>query len=171
MDTTKKNRLLFWLMIFLVAVNLAALATYFFFPSADKVSSCGDASIHPGCLYRNQLGLSDEQASAVEVISEKYMEESTTLAVKIKSLRGEILDELSYPDPDTLQLYELTAKLVSLQAQLQKENIKHYLALKEVCTPEQAMRLSNLYRELYDCPMQQGNRMQQRHRPDHKPGR
>ncbi|MDT8394691.1 MAG: periplasmic heavy metal sensor [Bacteroidales bacterium] len=164
METKPKNRLLFWLLIFLIAVNLGALATYFFFPAKQQNLSCAGTDAHPGCYYRNQLDLSDGQAVQVEQLSENYLKASGEMAEKIKSLRGEILNELSMDDPDSLRLDQLLTELINMQGQLQRENMKHYLTLKEICTPEQALRLSRLYHELYGCPMQQGNSMHNRQR-------
>ena len=166
METYHKNRLIFWILIFLVLVNLAALGTYFFFPRGQKAMvNCDEEMMSAGCLYQNQLDLTDEQAKQVDILSKAYMQVSGPIAEAIKSTRGEILDEISATAPDTTNLDQLSEELSRLQNQLQRENIKHYMALKEVCSPDQAMRLSNLYRQLYGCPMQgPGKGMQHRHR-------
>ena len=169
METYRKNRFIFWILIFLVVVNLAALGTYFFFPREQKTMvTCDEDMMSAGCLYQNQLDLTDDQTKQVDLLSEAYMQASGPIAEAIKNTRGDILDELSTIAPDTMHLGQLSEKLSRLQSQLQRENIKHYMALKEVCSPDQAMRLSNLYRELYGCPMQgQGMGMQHRHRHGH----
>jgi hypothetical protein len=153
METYHKNRLLFFVLIFLIVVNLAALGTYLFYPVKTSVVACGDEGATPGCLYQTRLDLTDEQTRQVDQISEEYLKVSRPLADSIKKLHGEILDELSVTDPDKSYLNDLTEELAEMQVRLQKENIDHYLALKQVCTPEQALRLANLYRELYGCPM------------------
>lgn len=164
METYHKNRWLFWVLIFLIIVNLAALGTYFFFPRQQTVIACEEGAVTPGCVYQTRLDLTDEQAHQVDLISEDYLKTSRPIAHEIKSIRGSILDELTVDQPDTSYLNELSSALAELQGQLQRKNIEHYMALKEVCNPEQAMRLSNLYRELYGCPMQvQGRKFQHRH--------
>jgi len=164
METYHKNRLLFWVLIFLIIVNLAALGTYFFFPQQQTVVSCNESQMDPTCVYQTRLDLSEEQSKDVDRISEEYLAVSAPIADRIKNTRAGILDELSSDNPDTTRLNEYSSELALLQLRLQKENIKHYMALKEVCTPAQAMRLSNLYRELYGCPMQQqGRGMKHRH--------
>jgi len=165
METYHKNRLLFWVLVFLVIVNLAALGTYFFFPRQQTVVTCEEGAATPGCVYQSRLDLTDEQARQVDLISEDYLKLSRPIADEIKGIRGQILDELTVDQPDTSYLNELSSALAELQGQLQRKNIEHYLELKEVCNPEQAMRLSNLYRELYGCPMQQqGRGIQHKHR-------
>jgi len=165
METYRKNRLLFWTLIFLIVVNLSAVATFFFFPRGPKPMRCEDNIASPGCIYQTQLDLTDEQTKKVDSLSEDYQQISRPIADQIKNTREQMLEELSADKPDTLVLNELSRKLSQLQGRLQHENMKHYLALKEVCTPDQALRLSNLYRELYGCPMQgPGKGMQHRHK-------
>ena len=165
METYHKNRLLFWVLIFLVIVNLAALGTYFFFPRPQIPVRCEETGMDAGCLYRTRLDLSHSQTGEVDRLSEEYTAVSGPIAEEIKTIRGLILDELSGDEPDTTALNRYSEALAELQAQLHKENIRHYMALKEVITPEQALRLSHLYRELYGCPMQDKERgVKHRHR-------
>jgi periplasmic protein CpxP/Spy len=154
METYHKNKVLFWVMIFLIVVNMAALATYFFFPHKETVAGCADDCSAPGCVLHAELKLTEEQAVKVDVINDRYLGESGPVSEKIKNIRASVLDELSADVPDTLKLNEYSLELAQLQNQLHHQNIKHYLELKKVCNPDQAMRLSNLYRELYGCPMQ-----------------
>ena len=171
MESNQKNRLLTWLLVFLVVVNLAALATYFIFPQKQvNVNCAGDAS-SPGCVLHAELSLSEEQVRQVERINAGYRQVSGPVSTEIKELRGTVLDELASEMPDTLALERLATDISLLQGKLHRENIRHYLELKKACTPEQALRLSNLYREIYGCPMQgQGNEMH-RHRHRHQGNR
>jgi Spy/CpxP family protein refolding chaperone len=154
METYHKNKALFWIMIFLIVVNLSALATYFFFPRKATVVACSDSSSAPGCALHAELDLTEVQAARVDIINSEYLDKSAPISEKIKNIRAEVLDELSTEVPDSLKLNEYSLELSQLQNQLHHYNIMHYLELKKVCTPDQAMRLSNLYRELYGCPMQ-----------------
>jgi periplasmic protein CpxP/Spy len=163
METIKKNRFLFWTLIFLVVVNLSALATYFIFPKRPAVVECSAENIKPGCALHMELNLTDEQIRQVDDINAAYQQVSRPVSEKIKSLRADILDELASDVPDTVVIKQASLEISGLQNQLHNENIKHYLELKKVCTPEQAKLLSNLYRDLYGCPMHEnGKGMQHR---------
>lgn len=164
MESIYKNRLLFWILIFLIIVNLSALATHFFFPKEQSVVACNDGSMHPGCALHAELNLTDDQISQVDKINSEYQENSRPISEKIKNKRAGILDELASDTPDTLNINQLSIDISVLQSQLHRENIMHYLELKKVCNPDQAMRLSNLYRELYGCPMNGQGKNLQRHR-------
>jgi Spy/CpxP family protein refolding chaperone len=90
----------------------------------------------------------------VDDINARYVEVSGPLAEGIRAIRSEVLNELSSDMPDTLRLNSYSEELSQLQGRLHRQNMKHYLELKQVCTPDQVLRLSSLYRELYGCPMQ-----------------
>lgn len=155
MESFQKNRLLFWILIFLVVVNLAALVTYFLFPGKQTTVTCGDESNSPGCMLHSELNLTGEQIRLVDAINEEYRASSAPFSEQIKQLRAEILNILESDKPDTIAIDQLSIEISGLQNRLQRENIRHYLELKKVCDPEQALLLSNLYRELYGCPMHQ----------------
>lgn len=161
METAHKNRLLFWLLIFLVIVNLSALVTYFFIPGRQARQMCGEDRGSPECILHTHLNLTEEQNKAVDAINEKYLNISRPISTQIKDLRAEILDKLEKTDPDTILIRQITEEVSLFQLQLHRENITHYLELKEVCDPDQALRLSNLYREVYGCPMHQDGRKHQ----------
>jgi periplasmic protein CpxP/Spy len=165
MESISKNRLLFWTLMFLVLVNLSALATYFLYPKKQTIVACSEGSMNPGCALHAELDLNDEQRRMVDQINSDYQEVSRPISREIKDLRSAILDELASDNPDTLKLMQVSFEISSLQNHLHNENMKHYLELKKVCTPEQARLLSNLYRDLYGCPLhEQGKGMRHRGR-------
>ncbi len=164
MDTANKNRILFWLLIFLVIVNIAALATYFFVPAQQMKPGCRSNSATPDCILDAHLDLSGEQTVLVDSINARYQSASRPISMQIKDLRAAILDELEAENPDTAMINGITEEISALQRQLQRENIAHYLELKKVIDPDQALRLSNLYREMYGCPIQRQGGKQHQHR-------
>ena len=94
-------------------------------------------------MLHAELDLTGEQAAQVDGINTAYRAGSAPIAEKIKEVRAYVLDELSSDLPDTLKLNEYSLELSQLQSQLHRQNIHHYLELKKVCTPDQAMRLSS----------------------------
>jgi len=163
MDTYKKNRFLFWLLIFLVVVNLSALATFLIFSTKPVPVSCGESASKPGGALCEQLGLTSAQTLEVEKINTLYRDVTTPIVAEIKEKRMEILDELNKDNPDTMHLNNLTLDLSTLQSRMQRASFRQFLELKTVCTPEQVKRLSALYRDLYGCPMK-GKGQQNRYR-------
>jgi Spy/CpxP family protein refolding chaperone len=159
-------------MIFIIVLNGAVLIT-FIIKSPPEESPAAQ-----GCVQSNsannalidELGLSGEQKTKVLTINEEYRRSAEPDAQSIRENRGIILSELESDQPDTILIRRSIDTIARLQAGIQLKNIRQYLRLKEVCTPEQAIRLSALYRNLYGCPMK-GKNMQNRHKHRHGQGK
>lgn len=168
MELYKKNRLLFWVMIILVAINIATLTSFFIF-SKQSVTPAPAFQVTSGSScsgFCTDLDLSPEQVEKVELIDQNYKNNASVIVTKIKNKRIEILEELSKDKPDSSLTNKYADEVAILQSKLQRENIKQYLELKKVCTPEQAQLLSAIYRDLYGCPMQGKGMNRNRHGKD-----
>jgi hypothetical protein len=151
MNPQNKNRLIFWIMLFLILVNLSALGTFFYFGRDTEEVTCDVMQAKCGKALECELGLSGEQIEKVDMINAEYLAKSSPIAAEIRNIRSDILDELSSDQPDTSFINQKSSELCDFQLQLQQANFTQFLDLKEVCDPEQAQRLSALYRELYGC--------------------
>ena len=163
MDIFLKKRLGVWSLIFLIMLNLAILISFLFFTNKNRSETKATCS-SSGCgnqAMSTELGLTPVQSEKVVKINADYRANAEPVSLKIKDLRNEILTQLESASPDTIVLKRITDTLGELQKEIQHSNIRQYLELKKVCTPEQALRLSALYRNLYGCPMQ-GNQIRQR---------
>lgn len=164
MELYKKNRLLFWLLLFLIVMNLSALISFCFFMQKKPASTCDPAQAEKCNVFQQELDLSDDQVIRVEEINMRYRSISEPLVGAIREKRDGIMNELENTNPDTNILIRHSMELSTLQNKMQKENIRQYLALKKICNPEQLQRLSGLYRELYGCPMKEkGKQHRYRH--------
>jgi hypothetical protein len=153
MNFFHKNRYIFWVLIFLILINISALISFFLFTRATPAPSCCPADGKQGHSFSNALELSADQTEKVDIINQRYKANAEPIVDSIKNTRGAILNELEQETPDTSLLKKLTTELSILQKKVQMENIKQYMELKKVCNKEQAQLLSALYRDLYGCPM------------------
>lgn len=152
MNPLNKNRLIFFILIFLVLVNLSALVTFFAYRNhSNDVVVCDAMQAQCGNAFKSELGLSEDQTRKVEAINADYQASSSPIVEKIRDIRSGILDELSADVPDTAYIRQKSNELCDFQLQLQQANFTQFLELKKVCDPQQAQRLSALYRELYGC--------------------
>lgn len=165
MEISTKNRLLFWALILLIVLNLSVLVTVYILPKGPAPADCEAMRPRAGRALQKELGLSPDQLSQIDIINDDYYNRSEPLVSSIRSIRGEIMDELAGDSPDMTLVGQKSAEISHLQQQVQLANFEQYLALKQICTPEQAQRLSALYRELYGCPVRiQNNGKLHRHR-------
>ena len=149
MNFFSKNRFVFWLLIFLVVINLTALITFLVFYSRNSSGSNQQVQKNPGIAFRKELSLSPSQSGKVETILAEYRNSTGPVTDNIRKYRTQLLEELAKDKPDTNLLNSCADEICSLQKQMQKASIKQYMALKEICNPAQCQRLSALYFELY----------------------
>jgi Spy/CpxP family protein refolding chaperone len=156
MNLFQKNRLIFWVLIILVVINVSALASFFLLSKPQPPAPCCPPEEQQCIAFRDELDLSATQIQEVNILNKNYRESAEPIVTAIKETRAAILTELEKPAPDTLIVNTLTNQLAMLQVKIQKENIRQYSELRRVCTPDQAQRLSALFRDLYGCPMKDG---------------
>ena len=149
MNIFNNNRLVFWILIFLVLINITALATYFIYMRKPAGEPMPGSALKKGIVLQQELALTPDQSLAVNKINETYQASSEPIVEAIREKKAELLDELSKDDTDSAVLIQLTNEVVNEQKKLQMANIKQFLELKKVCTPEQTQKLSQIYAGLY----------------------
>jgi len=152
MNLINKNRLLFRIFLVMVVINLAALISFFLFTRPAKEESGCRSDTQQCGMFTEELNLTKEQTLQVDAINIRYKEFAGPLSARVKETRAAILTELEKPAADTGIIDSLIGELAQIQTQIQKANVKQYLQLKEICNPDQALKLSSLYHDLYNCP-------------------
>ena len=151
MNFFSKNRFIFWMLIFLVMINLTALITFLVLYPQKPATSGQQQCRNSGMALQEELSLSAIQSEKVEVIMWEYRKSTGPLTDSIRNDRSLLLDELAKANPDSTLLDHYTEHISLLQKQMQKASIHQYLSLKAISNPDQCKRLSALYFELYGC--------------------
>jgi len=149
MNFFSKNRFVFWLLIFLVVILFTALVTLIVYYSNQSKVNSQQKPENPGNAFRRELSLTPAQSGKVEAILAGYRNSTEPIVTDIRNHRIQILDELTKEKPDLNILNKYMEEISELQEQMQNASINQYMALKEICTPDQCKRLSALYYELY----------------------
>jgi Spy/CpxP family protein refolding chaperone len=102
-----------------------------------------------GIVLKHELALLLDQSLIVNKFNSTYQASSEPIVEAIREKKSELLDELSKADTDSAVLTKLANDVVNEQKKLQMANIKQFLVLKKVCTPEQTLKLSQIYARLY----------------------
>jgi len=167
MNFFNKNRLIFWLLLFLVVINISALVTFFMFYSGQKKKEAETPGIQSFRVFQKELSLSPIQSGKVCSINAQYRTISEPISSALKEKRSELLEELSTEKPDTLLLNRYAEEIGNLQKELQIASIRQYLDLKNVCDSFQCRKLSSFYFQLYGSKgpgKGMGKQMQHRYR-------
>lgn len=167
MKTMGTNRFILWALIFLAIINVSALLSFYLFARNSSNNTASVVDSKPGLVLKTELSLSEEQEMKVKKINSEYKVQSEPIVDSIKSAKSRLLDELSKENTNTQTISNILKDLGIHQNNLQQANVKQFLALKQVCTPEQTLKLSGIYAELYGCSVNgkgDGKGMKHRHR-------
>lgn len=167
MKTIGTNRFILWALIFLAIINITALLSFFLFARNTTNTPVKVTDNKPGVTLTKELSLSADQDKKVKDINSEYKVQSGPIVDSIKSAKSKLLEELSKEKTDAQLVDNILKELGVQQGNLQRANVKQFLELKQVCTPEQTLRLSEIYAELYGCNFMgngEGKGMKHRHR-------
>ncbi len=151
MNIFNNNRIVFWILIFLIVVNIATLATFFIYTRKAVREPAPGGGSGKGYALRQELSLKPDQTLKVNAINEIYKASSEPIVKAIREKKADMLDELSKDETDSNRVVKLADDIVIEQKKLQMANVKQFLDLKKVCTPEQTQKLSRIYSEMYGC--------------------
>jgi Spy/CpxP family protein refolding chaperone len=146
-----RNQLIFWMLVFILVINVAAMATFFIRTAKPVPVSPVSTTGKQGFALQNVLGLTNAQKEKVNSINEIFRATSEPIMQDIRQRKTDLLDELSKENSDTLKIMNLAAQVGESQTRLQVLNAKQFLEIKKICTPEQTKKLTGLYSGLYGC--------------------
>jgi hypothetical protein len=136
-----------WLNIMFLVINISAFITLLVFSkpgnepgAAQKVSSLE--------FLKEELDLTDDQFEEIGKLDDKVFRSYHILVDLLCEAHFGLMDELGAEYPSDQKLDSLANKIGNLNAALKKQTIKHFMNIKLVCSEEQDVQLSNLFREM-----------------------
>ncbi|MFN8206764.1 MAG: periplasmic heavy metal sensor [Bacteroidales bacterium] len=152
MASERKITILYWVVAILAVFNLSLLATILFFPKVDqdKTEEGGPRTEkhQPGDqrhYISRTLNLTPSQEVYFDSSRHQFFREADTVFKALRQCKQDIYKELSSANPDSVKLNELATKMGSLHTQLKISTIRHFMKLRTECTPEQQMKLSEIF--------------------------
>ena len=152
MDYFIKKRFSFWLVLFLLIVNIAAFSTILFHIYSDQSTSLStNENTSPGKIITGELGLNKDQKDLFQSINNSYYEKSQAILDQLTEKRSEMLAELGEEISDTTILQTIAKEIGELHTDLKLLTIQNFLELKKICTPGQQQQLSKMYNDMLEC--------------------
>ena len=142
----KKNLLILFLVL-LTILNVAALATiaYHRFHARRPFHPMGRPEGRMNFL-KQELDLSEEQAKEFESHMERFRTETESLHDSIRTMRAELMSEMTKQEPDPQRLNQLAEEVGALEVDLKKKSITHMLEGRSLLSPEQQRKFFSLFR-------------------------
>ena len=150
MNYFSRNNLLIWVIIVLLILILSALGTILYNMNKFRHErpEFRPELFKKEAFLKDKLNLDDNQIKKFKEINEKQDEFRENIMEKMRYHRHKIDSILMLDNPDTAKITVYMKEITALQTKMIKEHINTYLAMKNVCNPEQQKKLSDLFKRM-----------------------
>jgi len=148
MNASKKDRIIQWLNIFLLVINISAFGTILLLnrqapaKSLDKYNSDD--------FLRSELKLSDEQFKKIALLDSEVFRIYQSLLDMECASNFRLVEEMTSPAPSKARMDSITQNIGKLRAGLKKQSIKHFENIKSICDEDQKLLLDQLLKEMME---------------------
>lgn len=148
-----KIKILSWTVALLLCLNIATIATivYHTHYSEDTELLLIEADTTPlnGHYFKQQMGFSNEQMQIFRVANRSFHQKANQIVSAIEEQKRLLFKELTTEKPDREQINKISARIGKEHQELKEITATFYLTLKEACSPEQKVKLENIFRPLF----------------------
>ncbi len=164
MDILLKNRLFGFGVFALVVLNIIMLTVFFHGPPPGPRpghhpdGGPGGRPGGPGGLdyIEQRLGLSSQQLIKFQAIRDDHFIRSRKLRQQIHKCKNDIIDIVFAKVNNEAKANELSQEIGRLSIELEKEYTRHFIELKNVCDPEQQIKLQIMFHEMIEEKQRKG---------------
>jgi len=154
MISEKHNRTLIWLNFILLIVVSSAFAAYFIVSRPDNSAGSDGKGVNSMEMIRSELDLTTEQYQKVLVQNDRTFRLYNLVLDMMCENNVALLEELSKPEVNAIALDSLARKYGVLSSSLRKHTIDYFVNVKNICTPEQQKRLTEIFKEMMEMDKQ-----------------
>jgi hypothetical protein len=155
MITERKYRMLTWMVVILLALNVATIASLVYHSrqpeknlrasQEDQISAKSDQGTR---FFRERLNLSPDQVIRFREVNRNYNRAANLITNRLERLRSDMVEEMGKAQPDTARLNVICREVGKNHENLKRHTIDHFFRMKTLCTEEQAARLTGIFMEM-----------------------
>jgi Spy/CpxP family protein refolding chaperone len=154
MNYFSKNKILGWLILIGLIINIVAISTILYKRNSfvrDNYEK--DFQPHPSPIefIKKELNLTEEQAAKFAIIKEESKKEAKVIFDSLRIKRSDLMAILAHDNPDIQSINTISNEIVVLQSKLLQHSIKQYLELKKILTKEQQLKFIEIYKDIFGC--------------------
>jgi len=154
MDIFKQKRNLVFVIIMLVALNLALIALLWFGKPPGPPQQRGPINGEEDMfrvqqLLKNELGFDEQQAKEYLKLRFEHQTAAAQLDSEVRQLKKQMFDEVLEDTPLPILSDSLLKLIQEKQARIELLTFEHFLDLKKICKPDQQDNLKILMNEMF----------------------
>jgi Spy/CpxP family protein refolding chaperone len=146
-----RYKLLIWVVVFLMVLNISAIGTILFHKYRQyKIVTRPPAGMRyhapgPGIYLKEELNLTNEQYARFNEARMNYQKTASDINLQLNKKKGEYLTELMTNSPDRLVLQASCDSIGSMHARLMSQTGKYYDEIRKLCNDEQVNKLNTFF--------------------------
>lgn len=147
----KKQRIINWLSIFLLVINISAFATLLLMN--NKTTSYAQESTEyykSDVFLKEALNLTDEQYEKVACMDYKIFRIYQNILDMQCASNFKLMAELSSENPNQQIMDSIARQIGGLHTGLKRQTIKHFMNIRSICTDEQSLLLDQLIKDMME---------------------
>jgi len=155
MNSTNKYRILIWIIVITIVINLSAIGSYYYNriteSKSEEVMQENQTTL-PGeqrtRFFRDELNLNAEQLKQFREINRDFNWTARSIETNLAQLRKDLITELGTPNPDSIRLDKLAVEVGNNHCKLKQVTTTFYLEMKKICTTEQQAKLHEIFQSM-----------------------
>jgi len=141
-----KSKALIVIVLVLAVVALSTLTTVAYVRCfGPRHARSAKRAAHPSMLLRGELALSEAQMAESEALRAALDTRVNSMRAELREKRKKLMEELRAVKPDTVLIDALVEEIGDLQANVEKQVIRHMLQEQALLTPEQREKFFSLF--------------------------
>lgn len=178
MSIFTRNKFLIFIILLLVATNVSTLITVWHKTGDNSTLQISNANdnieqprINRGRHFRDELNLSPKQFRQFRQFRQQYHPIVHELKTQMDTKRVDLLNELSLEQPDTLVLNQISKDIGEMHTLMKMATNNYFINMKSVCTPEQQVKLVDVFKAMLNTQNNMGMPNQGRQSRSHRSSR
>lgn len=159
MNYFSRKSVIGWVVILLIIVNIGAISIFVYHLYFKKdFTEQGPQHPGPDSFMVKELGLDKQQSAQFMVMKKAHMDKVHAFVTRIKEEKQLLAKNVVAETADTLKLDSIADNIGVLYASIRKANTRHYFELKKICTPQQQIKLAEIFGNVFCCDDKMGCR-------------
>ena len=156
-----QNRILIWLIIFLLLLNISAISTMIYHRAREAKNTSfvrhapfqRDSRMRgEGRFLKDFLELDPEQFEQFRMARHTFQMKAWDITEELREKKVEFLKALNQKNPDTNKIQIISEDIGLLHKDLRLETGKYYLELRTICDKEQQQKLYHFFMQTFERP-------------------
>ena len=144
MSFLKENKFAAITITLLVILNITLL---YIFALPKLMNDYREKEFNPSSFMANRIGFSPAQVTQYSALQDTHRKKMRELQDQINIHRKDLFDLLKVEGSHSAEVDSIASTIGKLSTDTEKATYEHFLSIRAICTPEQLVKLDNVFKE------------------------